>query len=447
MCLDAFYTYKYPITPILDREEIDAIFPVLSTTPEHYGLLTACCSVMVLSPEILTPTSTSLHISSRTPSSGSEGTSESKCRLELPDSEFLVSETLRARHYCDWTENPSLTTIQTSFFLFSVYFCLGKDNAAWFYLREAITLIQLLRYHEEETYENPEMDARLAVYARRMFWVLFITERAYALQRHRLLTLHQSIALPSVDSGLEEPVLSGFLELIFLFHNFDDEFIYLWNIQSREPDASSESLVRLQNRLQYGLYEGLSTTKSQQADLVVSRQWLKTMIWQLCVSKSLLSSHADQESMSIAYPVVISRDVIHLSALLPSEAFEANGVGIAEKLSDIGCSLADVLALQPRLGTPVALEYGARDYLMEILRMVSAVVGGGSRHLEILALKANECVETSINHIDWDPASNGDFHRITELQDDEFDERIGDEEIDQLPNAYGQAQISDFDYI
>lgn len=417
MCLDAFFTYKYPVTPILDPKEIQDALPELANSPEVYGLLTACCSVMVLSPDILKPPQPS---ASELEPFFSQDIKSSQSNLEVPTSEFLISETLRARRYCNWVESPSLTTIQTSFFLFSAYFCLGKDNPAWFYLREAVTITQLLRFHEEETYENLGISSSLAVYARRMFWVLFITERAYALQRHRLLTLHQTISLPPIESGPEGPILSGFLELIFLFNNFDDEFLNLWNLQSSVIDTSTTSLSRLQNRLQDGLYNISSYTKSQQADLIVSRQWLKTMIWQLCVSKALLSSHSDEESMSIAYPVTISRDVIHLSAVLPPAAFEANGIGIVEKLFDIGCSLADVLTLQPRLANPVAFEFGARDYLMEIMRMVSTVVGGSSKHLEILAVKANECLTTGVDWIDIGMENNqGDFQRVFELDDDE----------------------------
>lgn len=439
MCLDAFFTYKYPVTPILDPKQIQDTLPELATSPEAYGLLTACCSVMVLSPDILKPPQPSAAEPGHFSSQDIKG---QPSKLELPNSEFLISETLRARRYCNWVENPSLTTIQTSFFLFSAYFCLGKDNPAWFYLREAITITQLLRFHQEETYELLGTSSSLAVYARRMFWVLFITERAYALQRHRLLTLHQTISLPPIESGPEGPILSGFLELIFLFNNFDDEFLNLWNLQSSVFDTSTTSLSRLQNRLQDGLYNISSYTKSQQADLIISRQWLKTMIWQLCVSKALLSSHSDEESMSISYPVTISRDVIHLSAVLPPAAFEANGIGIVEKLFDIGCSLADVLTLQPRLANPVAFEFGARDYLMEIMRMVSTVVGGSSKHLEILAVKANECLTTGVDWIDLGMENTqGDFQRVFELEDDEQETSV---EGTQSESSYDDIGSIDF---
>lgn len=383
--LDAFFKHKYPITPILDRDQIEACLPNLDTSSEVYGLLTACCSVMVLTPELIE--------SSPSSSPATEDSHESRARPTLPTVDALLSETMRARLSCDWVEHPSLTSVQTSFFLFSAYFCLGKDNSAWFYLREAITTLQTLRYHEESTYDDLSDDPTLAKYARRMFWVLFITERAYALQRHRPLTIQKTIELPIAESALEENIISGFLDLIFLFQNFDNDFLNIWNLQAVGSTTSPESLVRLQNILQFSLQNISSCTESQKADLLLTRQWLKTMVWQLCVTRALLSSSTDEESMSLAYPITIARDTIVASNILSPTALEANGVGIVEKVFDIGCSLADVLSLQPRLACPVALEIGAMDYLLELVRISSTVVGGSSRHLQFLVGKVNNCLE------------------------------------------------------
>lgn len=405
--LEAFFKHKYPITPILDRAQIEPYLLNLDTSSELYGLLTACCSVMVLTPELIEPSPTS--------SPATEDSHASTAKPTLPTVDALLSETMRARRSCDWVEHPSLTSVQTSFFLFSAYFCLGKDNSAWFYLREAITTLQTLRYHEESTYADLVDDPALAKYARRMFWVLFITERAYALQRHRPLTIQQTIELPIAESAEEENIISGFLDLIFLFQNFDNDFLNLWNLQSVGSATSPESLVRLQNILQFSLQNISSCTESQKADLLLTRQWLKTMVWQLCVTRALLSSSTDEESMSIAYPITIARDAIIASNIVPPTAFEANGVGIVEKVFDIGCSLADVLSLQPRLACPVALEVGAMDYLLELVRISGTVVGGSSRHLQFLVGKVNDCLQIR--------AGQG-MHGISEVWelDEEMDE-------------------------
>jgi hypothetical protein len=381
-CLDAFFEHKHPITPILHREQVEQCLDSLPISPESYGLFAACCSVISLSPEILPPPpSYSIYYG-----------------LTLPSTEFLISETLRSRRHCNLAEHQSLTHTQTSFFLFSAFFCMGKDNAAWFYLRESITMLQTLRLHEETTYIELG-DPILATYSRRMFWVLYITERAYALQRHRPLTLQNTLDLPGVNAMTPDAeILPGFLDLISLFRHFDIGFIETWNSATLPHSAASNSepLSRLQDVLKYALPSVSNYSKMQQADLLISRQWLKVMVWKLCVSKTFLSSAGSEDSMSLHYPVTIARDAVLVSRLLPARALEANGVGILEKMFDIGCSLADLLSLTPTAGHPSTMEIGPVDTLMEIVRILDTTLGGSYRHLSVLTDKASQCLLLSI---------------------------------------------------
>ncbi|KAI8168797.1 putative sucrose utilization protein SUC1 [Colletotrichum sp. SAR 10_70] len=228
----------------------------------------------------------------------------------------------------------SLAQVQTSFFLYCIYFCLNNDNAAWFYIREAMTILQTLRYHEEATY-NEIADASTKKYARRIFWVLFITERAYAMQRHRPLTLQPMLDLPQIDPlSPDAKILPGFLELISLFRPFDTDFIATWNSStpsSTSKSAEPEQLARLQTTLSNALANVSNFSPMQQADLLITREWLKVIVWKLCVSRTLLSGTDSEDSMSLSYPTTIARDTVLVSRLLPTTAFEANGVGILEK--------------------------------------------------------------------------------------------------------------------
>jgi hypothetical protein len=163
-------------------------------------------------------------------------------------------------------------------------------------------------------------------------------KRAYALQRHRPLTLQRTITLPTISpDDPDAPVLSGFLDLVSLFQHFDDDFVDLWNVSSKTPafllsddgsPVSSSKLRSLQEVLDMAIPEVSKRNEIQQADLLISRQWLKTMVWQLCVTKGLLSSSSSNESMSFYYPVPIARDVVIVSRSLSKEAFEPHGVGI-----------------------------------------------------------------------------------------------------------------------
>ncbi|KIM92962.1 hypothetical protein OIDMADRAFT_70691, partial [Oidiodendron maius Zn] len=343
-CVKAFFTLKYPIMPILERDEVYATLPELHDSPEKYGLITSLCAVVILQSEVLEP----------------------PFDCNAPSSKVFIQETLRARQYCNHVDAPSLISVQTSFFLFAALFCVDKDRSAWFYLREAITLLQVQHLHEEGTYSGLR-DKKYASACRRTFWLLFITERAYELQRNHPLTLASTISLPTVDSGPEASVIRGFIDLASLFGNFDDTFISLWDLPPAEPAILPHHFIQLQDVLTLALPDVSQRSEIQQADLLVTRQWLKTIVWQLCVARSFLSSATAHECMSFNYPIAISRGIARIAQLLPHKAFEAHGVGILEKVFDVGCSLVDVLLLHADSIPISAREVGPRDYLVELV--------------------------------------------------------------------------------
>lgn len=121
------------------------------------------------------------------------------------------------------------------------------------------------------------------------------------------------------------------------------------------------------------------------------------------------------------------------------------------------------------------MEVGPRDYLMEILRVMSSVMGGSSRFLSLLATKADECLyvgprtapepsggrvfeiegennhpasasfEDSIDDYDPDAAQQFDFGALSEasiawLADDNFVDAIPGEHFHSHENPInGQA--------
>lgn len=127
------------------------------------------------------------------------------------------------------------------------------------------------------------------------------------------------------------------------------------------------------------------------------------MTWQLCVSQGLLSScPRTSPALSFHYPIALAARLAAVCAPLHREAFDANGPGILEKIFDVGCSLVDVLVLQPggpgvgmHVGTAVdAMHVGPREYLAEMLRVMGMAMGGSSKYLAMLGEKAGEALRT-----------------------------------------------------
>lgn len=146
------------------------------------------------------------------------------------------------------------------------------------------------------------------------------------MQKHRPLTLHATISLPTVDQDPANYSLAGFIYLVNLYRPFDDTFIGLWN-KSR-TDCSPLTLARLQQQLTAALPPFLSTTESQAADLRTSQQWLRTMVWQLSIANGFLSSTSPDSSMTFRFPIEIAKDLVEVTRQFSKQSMEVHGIGL-----------------------------------------------------------------------------------------------------------------------
>lgn len=156
--------------------------------------------------------------------------------------------------------------------------------------------------------------------------------RAYALQRRRPLTLHATIGLPMADEDLADTVaIQGFVHLVNLYRPFDDTFVGLWN--KTRSGCPTAWLAMLQKQLVDGQPTYLNCIESQAADLKISQQWLRTMVWQLSMANGNLSSASADTSMTFQYPIEISRDLLAATGSLSLYSMEVHGIGLVSRKS------------------------------------------------------------------------------------------------------------------
>lgn len=339
-----------------------------SSTPEVYCLAATMCSFIMIQPGMVLP--------------GTPGAQDSN---RYCNAEALLQEALNVRKSYDYVESPTLIAVQTDFFLFACYFSLEKQNTAWYHLIQATTLAQMTGMHEESSYLTGDKVENM--YRRHTFWLILITERAYAMERHRPLTLHPTIELPNPDEDpADRATISGFLHLINLYRHIDDDFIGLWN--KTKSECSTTWLAELQRKLTDALPPKLMSTESQAADIYSTQHWLRTMVWQLSIMNGYLSSSSANSCMTFQYPIEIARDLIRDINSLTQDSMEVHGVGLIEKLFDIACTLTDVIACVPLdravFGTLPA------DYLNQFLFLISRLRGGASRFVPLLLAKITE---------------------------------------------------------
>jgi hypothetical protein len=84
-------------------------------------------------------------------------------------------------------------------------------------------------------------------------------------------------------------------------------------------------------------------TPIQKADLLITQQWLRLIVWQSSFKQGLLSWSAPHESMHFAFPLAIARRTASILAALPPRAVEVHGMGIFEKIFEIGTWCINVL--------------------------------------------------------------------------------------------------------
>ncbi|KAL1876825.1 hypothetical protein VTK73DRAFT_9202 [Phialemonium thermophilum] len=422
-CIEFFFANMYSTMPILHRQRLEQQSLYMDQSLDTYCLLTSLCAFTMLQPGMTLP--------------GTDPYSpDTMLGANIISGTLLMDETLRVRKGYDYQESSSLNSLCTSYFLFGCYYGLDMHDKAWFHLREATTLLHMLGMNREEAYG--QFDSIEAARRRRLYWLFFVTERAYALQRQRPLTLQATINLPSLSDDPSDPLghqLNGFLLLASMFRPFDDAFIALWN--RARGECSPSYVSTMQKQLQEVLPSYLNSQDAQLAELQVDQHWLKNMQWQL----SMATGNAAE-----LYSIDIGRDLLPMVSHFPG-SLGLLGLGLLEKLFEISSVLAEILSMQPASRDPFSL--GPREYLHQLLNVVSVIRGGDQRFLPLLLSKAHEILPRLANpmlqnapengcNIDiFDGFGNAGMAQPPMFQTEDYDGNFGMARMDELSNDSG----------
>lgn len=159
--VNVFLKYLFPIMPVVRREELqrDSHHPE-RVSAQRYAFLAALCAAT--------------HIQLNLDGGPASDTTAVDGR-GLMSGEELLAEAVRARKECDVVEDMNVESLLTSLFLFASYGNLNKQKQAWFYLCQATSMVFTLGLHRESTYTSLGIED--AEEKRRVFWLLFVTER------------------------------------------------------------------------------------------------------------------------------------------------------------------------------------------------------------------------------------------------------------------------------
>lgn len=244
--------------------------------------------------------------------------------------------------------HSSVMRAMQSMFIHNCLMSLQGSDSAFFYIRDAISIIQLLRIDHPEHVADlspPERSRR-----QRMYWQAYIHERFLAILDYRHAILPPLYTLPEDDPTLPLQVHDGFNQIIKLFRLLDPEFLNSWlgtqggSVTSTWVEAKSHEL---EGDPETDARELANLSMMQRADLTITREWLRTLVWRLAMGRSLLSSRSSKECLSLLFPVRLSQTLRQQVSSMSREDIEVHGSSITQKLFEITDTIADVLIHVP----------------------------------------------------------------------------------------------------
>ncbi|GAQ10260.1 hypothetical protein ALT_7581 [Aspergillus lentulus] len=371
------YVYQmrmYPVWPIVN---VESVISVLQEDTERRNL-----STYILATAIAAATLAQLKLEDLTTS-------------DSPTADAFAAESLHARDLYGYKAKPSLDNIRTSFFL-HVYYENQQSGGSesLLYLREAITMAQMMRLHQEASYIglSPEEEQL----RRRILWLLFVTERGVCILHQLPVILRTNISTPGLDVNDEPQVLPAFLKLLNLFRLFEKskmfdviecESVGTHDLSGAGPDG--RFLKLLQDGLQDGsaLLDHMSDV--QKADLCVTRHWMRLILWKNLSRNRATSAHSPTSLFSPLFPVMVAKELMAIVTQLPRPAIEAHGLGMELKLYEIASSLADAVTNMELVPWPPVWDVESRpsQILIRLHAILSTFRGGGNKQLVELLYK------------------------------------------------------------
>ncbi|KAL4959565.1 Zn(II)2Cys6 transcription factor [Aspergillus stella-maris] len=309
----------------------------------------------------------------------------------------LAAQCQEARRAFDYRSKVNLNSVRTAFFL-HVYYENQQPGGSEsvLYLREAITLAQMMYLHREASYSR--LDPEEQQLRRRVLWLLFVTERGVCILHKLPVVLKTDTSMPRIEADDELQVLPAFLKLLALFKFFEQsrmfDIVEDYHLGLDTPMSSAAATDSpldeiLQDRFRDGSGGLDQVSDVQRADIVVTRHWMRILTWKALSHHQIRDSRA-QWSLSPVFPLVVARDLVNVVFQLPRAALQAHGLGMQLKLHEIASSLADAVTNTAILPQTAAWEKENRpsNILARLHSILSAFAGGANDALvEILFQK------------------------------------------------------------
>ncbi|KAE8374654.1 hypothetical protein BDV26DRAFT_295785 [Aspergillus bertholletiae] len=226
------------------------------------------------------------------------------------DSAVMVRECIGLREESNYRESLDLKSVLVSFFLHVYHAKINRRNSAWMFIQEAISGARFLKLDEWDCGTRAGSDEVIAN-EEILFTLLWVSERGYAMHLGLLPSYTSPIRLPEGICLASKEHAQGLLELAKLFAAFDSVSLKR-SAGVLNPDAiSADCLTETEAALSMLLPGEGGRSSIRMADYCITKEWMRTIIWQEALSRQMLSSKAYSELLTFRFPARVSRDLLY----------------------------------------------------------------------------------------------------------------------------------------
>lgn len=156
-----------------------------------------------------------------------------------------------------------------------------------------------------------------------------------------------------VHSDMDATSMMGLIQLMQLFDGIDEDVINCWNDRCQAKIGRCKTFDRLRAlkifKTQVNVYQSqtsgavnyyplvqpdgkqisISDLKDgQQADVLITQQWLLNRLWQLCYSHGLLTADSEHTELRFEYAIAIASSTLEICKSLSLSSMEVHGIGL-----------------------------------------------------------------------------------------------------------------------
>ncbi|KAJ5164170.1 uncharacterized protein N7500_006000 [Penicillium coprophilum] len=254
------------------------------------------------------------------------------------------------------------------------------------FIHEAMAGAHILRLNEQSSRKEYELITNTAL----IFPLLWVSERGYSLHLGLSPSYIDTPELIHLETNTNFDIhAQGLIELIKLFIAFDQISI---RRNSRLGITTATYLTDTEAKLASLCFSMVNYVSTRTADYHITREWMRTILWQEALTMGLLSSSASTSVLEFEFPAQIGRAL--LQALRGFSETDLLPLGRDQASSFVVNSLADTVLLSPhRINS--RFELGPQDFLHALYQKIVPFLEQDTMLKSILRGKTAEALVTA----------------------------------------------------